>query len=80
MDGFVSYYTEQAYGVNHSLSGVEGTIAILQARQVLEHKLLGTLTFRVAVFGNEDFSAEARQAWLEQLIHTYAGMTSSIDG
>ena len=39
-DGFVSYYTEQAYGVNHSLLGVEGTIAILRERKALEHQLL----------------------------------------
>lgn len=69
-DGFVSYYTEQAYGVNHSLSGVEGTIAILQARQVLERQLLETLPFRVEVFGNEEFSIEARRAWVKQLIQS----------
>jgi len=67
-DGFMSYYTEQAYGMNRSLSGVEGTIAILQARQAVERQLLETFPFRVEVFGNEDFSAEMRQAWLEQLI------------
>ncbi|WP_215085031.1 hypothetical protein [Exiguobacterium sp. s78] len=60
-DGFVSYYTEQAYGVNRSLSGVEGTIAILQARQVLERQLFELIPFRVEVFKNEDFSVEARQ-------------------
>lgn len=54
--------------MNRSLSGVEGTIAILQARQVVERQLLETFPFRVEVFGNEDFSAEVRQAWLEQLI------------
>ncbi len=69
-DGFVSYYTEQAYGMNHSLSGVGGTIAILQARQMLERQLLKTLPFRVEVFGNEDFSVEARQAWVKQLIQS----------
>ncbi|MCT4792754.1 MULTISPECIES: hypothetical protein [Exiguobacterium] len=67
-EGFISYYTEQAYGMNRSLSGVEGTIAILQARQAVERQLLETFPFRVEVFGNEDFSAEMRQAWLEQLI------------
>lgn len=67
-EGFISYYTEQAYGMNRSLSGVEGTIAILQARQAVERQLLETFPFRVEVFGNEDFSAEVRQAWLEQLI------------
>lgn len=57
-----------------------GTITILQERQAVERQLLTTLPFRVEVFGNEDFSEEVRQAWLEQLIQTYAGMTSSIDG
>lgn len=80
VDGFMSYYTEQAYGVNRSLSGIGGTITILQERQSLERQLLTTLPFRVEVFGNEDFSEEVRQAWLEQLIKTYASMTSSIDG
>ncbi|NTY08287.1 hypothetical protein EXW93_01520 [Exiguobacterium sp. JMULE1] len=75
-DGFVSYYTEQAYGVNRSLSGVEGTITILQARQVLEHQLLEMLPFRVEVFGNEDFSVEARQVWLKQLIQSTVRSTS----
>ncbi|WP_294748588.1 hypothetical protein [uncultured Exiguobacterium sp.] len=75
-DGFVSYYTEQAYGVNHSLSGVKGTIAILQARQALERQLFELLPFRVEVFKNEDFSVEARQAWLKQLIQSTARSTS----
>ncbi|UKS56406.1 hypothetical protein [Exiguobacterium acetylicum] len=75
-DGFVSYYTEQAYGVNHSLSRVEGTITILQARKALERQLLKTLPFRVEVFGNEDFSVEARQVWLKQLIQSTVRSTS----
>jgi len=75
-DGFVSYYTEQAYGVNHSLSGVEGTIAVLRERKVLEHQLFELLPFRVEVFENEDFSVEARQAWLKQLIQSAVCSTS----
>lgn len=75
-DGFVSYHTEQAYGVNRSLSGVEGTIAILQARKALERQLLKTLPFRVEVFGNENFSVEARHAWLRQLIQSTVHSTS----
>lgn len=75
-DEFVSYYTEQAYGVNHSLLGVEGTIAILRERKALEHQLLKTLPFRVEVFGNEDFSAKARQAWVKQLIQSTVRSTS----
>jgi len=75
-DGFVSYYTEQAYGVNHSLSGVEGTIAILRGRKALEHQLLKTLPFRVEVFGNEEFSVKARQAWVKQLIQSTVRSTS----
>jgi len=67
-DGFVSYYTEQAYGVNRSLSGVEGTIAILQARQVLECQLLKMLPFRVERFGNEDFSEKVRCTYLKEIL------------
>jgi len=69
-DGFVSYYTEQAYGVNRSLSGVKETIVILRERKALEHQLLKTLPFRVEVFGNEDFSTDVRQKWLKQLIQS----------
>ena len=75
-DGFVSYYTEQAYGVNRSLSGVEGTIAILQVRQAMERQLLEILPFRVEVFGNKDFSVEARQGWLKKLIQSTVRSTS----
>jgi len=75
-DGFVSYYTEQAYGVNHSLSGVEGTIAILRERKALEHQLLKTLSFRVEVFGNEEFSVKARKVWVKQLIQSTVRSTS----
>lgn len=75
-DGFVAYYTEQAYGVDRSLSGVDGAIAILQARKALEHQLLEILPFRVEVFGNEDFSVETRQAWLKQLIQSAVCSTS----
>lgn len=75
-DGFVAYYTEQAYGVDRSLSGVDGAIAILQARKALEHQLLEILPFRVEVFGNEDFSVETRQVWLKQLIQSTVRSTS----
>ncbi|EZP59228.1 hypothetical protein [Exiguobacterium sp. RIT341] len=75
-DGFVSYYTEQAFGVNRSLSGVNGTISILQARQALERQLLKTLPFRIEVFGNEDFSTDVRQKWLKQLIQSTVRSTS----
>lgn len=75
-DGFVSYYTEQAHGVNRSLLGVEGTIAILRERKALEHQLLKTLPFRVEVFGNEEFSVKARQAWVKQLIQSTVRSTS----
>ncbi|WP_290748135.1 hypothetical protein [Exiguobacterium sp. UBA3968] len=75
-DGFVSYYTEQAHGVNRSLSGVDGTISILQARQALERQVLKTLPFRVEVFGNEDFSTDARRKWLKQLIQSTVRSTS----
>jgi len=75
-DGFVSYYTEQAYGVDRSLSGVDGAIAILKARKALEHQLLEILPFRVDVFGNEDFSVEARQVWLKRLIQSTVRSTS----
>jgi len=54
--------------MNRSLSGVEGTVAVLKARQLVEHQLLETFPFRVEVFGNEDFSVEVRQVWLEHLI------------
>jgi len=67
-DGFVSYYTEQAYGVNHSLSGVKGTIAILQARQALERQLLEMLPFKVERFGNEDFSKKVRCTHLKEIL------------
>jgi len=75
-DGFVSYYTEQAYGINRSLSGVDGTISILQARQALERQLSKTLPFRVEVFRNEDFSTDVRQKWLKQLIQSTVRSTS----
>lgn len=75
-DGFVSYYTEQAYGINRSLSGVDGTISILQARQALERQLLKTLPFRIEVFRNEDFSTDVRQKWLKQLIQSTVRSTS----
>lgn len=75
-DGFVSYYTEQAHGVNRSLSGVDGTISILQARQALERQVLKTLPFRIEVFGNEDFSTDARRKWLKQLIQSTVRSTS----
>lgn len=75
-DGFVAYYTEQAYGVDRSLSGVDGAIAILQARKALEHQLLEIIPFRVEIFGNENFSVEARQVWLKQLIQSTVRSTS----
>lgn len=39
-DFFVSYHTQQEYGLAHQLHGIEGTVQALAARQRLEEKLL----------------------------------------
>ncbi|WP_114571843.1 P-loop NTPase family protein [Exiguobacterium flavidum] len=48
--GFVDYYTGQAYGIKHGLTGIEGTIAVMKERKKRELALLGRLgvkSFRI---------------------------------
>ena len=37
--GFIDYYTDQGYGKSQALTGLDGTIQILQARRVLETEI-----------------------------------------
>jgi len=49
--GFVDYYTGQAYGIKRGLTGIEGTIAVMEERKKRELALLerlGIKSFRIA--------------------------------
>ncbi|GAM15936.1 hypothetical protein [Mesobacillus selenatarsenatis] len=66
--GFIQYYTSQGYGAKKELSGLEGTIEVLKARQQLEYKILEQLTMPVSILDNTQFNLECHRNSLRKVI------------
>ncbi|MBT2679909.1 hypothetical protein J7E38_12920 [Bacillus sp. ISL-35] len=67
-NGFVHYYTSQGYGLVNSLSGLEGTINVLKARQELESRILKNLTMPAYILNNSQFDFEKHRGNLEEIL------------
>lgn len=66
--GFIQYYTSQGYGAEKELSGLEGTIEVLKARQQLECNILEQLTMPVSILDNTQFNLESHRESLTKVI------------
>jgi hypothetical protein len=53
--GFVHYYTSQGYGLINGMSGLDGTINVLKARQELEYNILEHLPITTYIMNNSKF-------------------------
>lgn len=67
-NGFVHYYTSQGYGLVNGLSGLEGTIDVLKARQELEYSILENLPLTPYILNNTQFDFEKHQVNLKEII------------
>lgn len=63
---FVDYYTNQGYGKVHNLTGVEGTLQVLEARRELEKKIFNLLTMKKHKINNTNYEMDAYRAMLEE--------------
>ena len=67
--GFIQYYTSQGYGAEKELSGLDGTIEVLKARQQLENKILEQLTMPVSILDNSQFNLEShRESLIKEIM------------
>ena len=70
-EGFIQYYTEQGYGKEHNLHGLEGTIEVLKARKELELDIYNTLTINKVMIDNSDNNLQETKEQLRKIIKTY---------
>lgn len=67
-NGFVHYYTAQGYGLKNALSGLDGTIEVLKARQELEFAILDQLSMPKVVVDNSRFDLEQHKERLREIL------------
>lgn len=67
-NGFVHYYTSQGYGLVNGLSGLEGTIDVLKARQELEYSILKNLQLTTYILNNTQFDFEKHRVNLKEIL------------
>ncbi|MCR6491113.1 hypothetical protein [Cellulomonas sp. P24] len=68
-ESFVGYHTQQAYGRDHSLQGLDGAVQVLTARRHLEDELLEELpvvTVRIDISGGWDNARSTLRAMIGQ--------------
>ncbi|MFD3449464.1 hypothetical protein ACFDTO_33335 [Microbacteriaceae bacterium 4G12] len=56
--GFVDYYTSQGYGKEHSYTGIEGTLKVLEARKELETDIFDMLSMSKARINNSQYEID----------------------
>lgn len=62
--GFVHYYTQQGYGKQRGLEGVEGTLEVLEARRRLEYRILDSLGLNKERMNNSYYDQETYRTML----------------
>lgn len=68
-NGFVHYYTSQGYGLVNGLSGLDGTIDVLKARQELEYKILDSLPLTAYTLDNSQFDFDKHKENLKKVLN-----------
>jgi hypothetical protein len=57
--GFMDYYNNQGYGKIHDVQGIEGTIAVLEARKQLESSIFNALDIEKFKIDNSSFEIDS---------------------
>lgn len=70
-NGFVHYYTSQGYGLKNELTGLDGTIEVLKARQKLEFEIHEHLDLPTVMVDNSRFELEKHRERLEGILRNY---------
>jgi hypothetical protein len=57
--GFMDYYNNQGYGKIHGAQGIEGTLAVLEARKQLESSIFSALAIKKFKIDNTQFEMDS---------------------
>lgn len=76
LDGFVAYYTNQGYGKQYRLTGIEGVIEVLNRRKALELDILASLDLGYHRLNNSEVDVDTLKDQLKHLVQGI-GLTES---
>lgn len=68
-DGFIDYYTNQGFGKNEGLSGIEGTIEVLRQRKKLELHILSLLKMNKTLLDNSQLDSNRSKQELRTILN-----------
>ncbi|WP_062050405.1 hypothetical protein [Bacillus sp. JCM 19034] len=63
--GFIDYYTNQGYGKEHKISGVEGAIRVLEARRNIELEIFDMLKMKKEKINNTKYEIDSYRSMLK---------------
>lgn len=67
-EGFIDYYTSQGYGKHHNLTGLEGTLKVLEARRELEQDIFAGLHIAKRKVDNSAYNMEEYKHVLRRIL------------
>ena len=67
----MNYYTNQGYGKENKLEGLEGTLEVLKARKELESEILNELNLDIYILNNSEFNMDKHKDKLISIIKKY---------
>ena len=67
-EGFVDYYTKQAFGKKQGYTGLEGTLQVLKARRDLEESILSSLNMAKRKVNNSSYDLDAYRQVLVKVL------------
>lgn len=70
LEGFVNYYSNQAFGNENNYVGLEGTLNILKARQELELNILKELSIKKEIVNNSKYDLKSYKLSLIEYIQS----------
>jgi hypothetical protein len=65
--GFMYYYNNQGYGKIHCAQGIEGTIAVLEARKQIESSIFNALNIKKVKIDNTQFDMDSHKNRIRDL-------------
>ncbi|MFS0777461.1 hypothetical protein ABC255_15850 [Neobacillus sp. 3P2-tot-E-2] len=65
--GFMYYYNNQGYGKIHGAQGIEGTIAVLEARKQIESSIFNELNIKKVKMDNTQFDMDSHKNRIRDL-------------
>jgi Cdc6-like AAA superfamily ATPase len=68
INGFTDYYTNQGYGLNNNLKGIEGVIEVLRARNNLEKEIYDSLNLTKYKINNSEFNLKLLKEKINSII------------